>query len=188
MVQITIPETYDRKLKALVTDPFEQTRLSIIQDLIDAELARREGDGGDAVEQDDAVRLNPVSPGSLVHTKVESAAINGRELHRPKWNGIREQIHLIARERLGSFDALETASDARMRPGRYEQEGFKYLPEGDFSIQGTDSTIAWEQAVKLAEQLGVSLKVRFLWRQKEGAARPGEHGVMDYAPSGAAAA
>jgi hypothetical protein len=185
MATITLPDVYDTKLKSLVTDPFEQTRESLIKDLIDAEVARRNGSlsMGKLSADDGIIRLSAATPGSLSHSKVVSATVDGKELHRPKWNGVREHLLLLALERLGSFVALQKGADARLRQGKFEEDGFKYLPVGDFSVQGVDSNMCWEHSHKLAQSLGLGLKLRVFWREKEGAAHPGKFGVLEYSPA-----
>src|SRR4051794_2666059 len=100
MPTVTLSDEYDGKLKRLVTDPFEQTRESIIRNLIDSELERRgktvELPAILAHEDEAAIRLDPTSPGSLYHTKILSATIDGRSVVRPKWNGLREEMHVLA--------------------------------------------------------------------------------------------
>src|SRR5258706_6373707 len=114
----------------------------MVTDLIDAELARRNnGVRAASPVADDQLRLSPDAPDSLMHSKLLSATINGQEIHRPKWNSLREGLHIMGLTRLGSFAALRKASDARLREGKYEQDGFKYLPQGDFSIQGVDANL-----------------------------------------------
>lgn len=185
MPTIVITEEYDPKLRLLLTD-FGQSRESIVQDLIDAELARRgislNGARRDDTPEDDLVRLDPDGHGTLVHTKVISAVVDGREIHRAKWNGIRHHIHILAMKRLGSLRELQEVSDARLRPGRYEQEGFRYLPEGDFSIPGVDANLCWDQSLGIARAIRVPIKVTLEWREKEGAAHPGRRGVLEWAP------
>src|SRR5882757_9284870 len=98
MPTITLPVEYDLKLKKLVDDPFAGlTRELIIGGLIDAELARREAAGpqGTAEPGANAIRLDPNGPGPLVHTKLLQAVVDGRAILRPKWNGVRERMHVI---------------------------------------------------------------------------------------------
>jgi hypothetical protein len=182
MPTVNLPDVYDSKLKQLVTEPFEQTRESIIKDLIDAELERRiiKHSASPTNSDNEAIRLDPNAPGSLFHSKIISASINGKEMHKPKWNGIREQMHVIALKHLGSFEALQKASGARLRQGRYEAEGFKYVPEGDYSIQGVDANWCWEHTLQLAKVLECSVHLRIIWRDKDGAAHPGRTGLLEW--------
>jgi hypothetical protein len=183
MPSIILSDVYDQKLRAFVSD-FGQTRESIIQELIDAELERRQRRLPDAKPSDngDTLALDPESPGSLYHTRIISASINGRNQLRPKWNGLRERMHRVALEKLGSFDLLRTVSGAHLKQGRYESEGFKYIPEGDFSIQGVDANWCWTQILELAQRLKVPVQVRFEWRDKAGAAHPGKTGSLEWTP------
>jgi hypothetical protein len=66
--------------------------------------------------------------------------------------------------------------------GSYSNEGFKYVPTGNFSIQGLDSNLAWASSVRLARKLGVPVEVEFEWYNKEGAAHPGKRGHILWQP------
>src|ERR1700693_1792156 len=60
------------------------------------------GSGGSAVA---ALRLDPDSR-QLAHTKLISATVDGTALHRPKWNSLMNDLHIMARKRLGSFEGV----------------------------------------------------------------------------------
>jgi hypothetical protein len=186
MPTITLSDGYDAKLKALVTEPFVDTRESLIQALIDEALARRgitvNAKGQARVAGDNLPRLNPDSPDNLAFTRVRSATVNGKEINRPKWNGVMDQLHVLALRRLGSFDALKRATRARLRQGRFEDEGYKYLPEADISIQGVDSNLAWAHSLRLARALRVPLRLTVEWRDTPSAAHPGESAVLEWSP------
>lgn len=186
MPTITLSEAYDSKLKALVTEPFEQTRESIIEDLIDAEMSRLDastnGNGRSVPMAGDALHLNPDSHESLSHTRVHTATIDGRPVHRPKWNGIREKLHILAIKRLASFDEVKKASGANLRQGKYEDNGYKYLPDADLSIQGVGADLAWDHCLRLSRALNIPIHVAFEWRDKEGAAHPGKRGMLEWNP------
>ena len=97
-------------------------------------------------------------------------------------NEIWYDLHIMARKRLGSFEAVRRASQANLRQGCYEENGYKFLPEADLSIQGVDANLACEHSFRLAKAVNVSLKVTFEWRDKEGAAHPGETGIIEWSP------
>ena len=136
------------------------------------------GSGGSAVA---ALRLDPESR-QLLHTKLISATVDGTALNRPKWNSLMNDLHIMACKRLGSYEAVRKASHANLRQGRYEVNGYKYLPEGDLSIQGVDANLAWDHSFRLAKAMNISLKVTFEWRDKEDAAHPGETGMIEWTP------
>ena len=189
MPSITLSDVAFAELKSLA-EPFVDTPESLTARLIHEEVVRRGGPSNGKpfapAAEDDALRLSPISHENLAHTRLISAAINGREMYRPKWNGIREEMHLLALQRLGSFDALKQASAARIRQGRFEEEGFKYLPDADISIQGVDANLAWDHSFKLARAVGIAIEVVFEWREKEGAVHPGRRGVLEWSPAKAA--
>lgn len=186
MATIVLKPNYDAKLKTLIDD-FGQSRESIIEDLIDAEVARRKS-GGVAVDSpasagdDGTIPLKSANPDDLKHTRIVSAAVDGIELYRPKWSSVREEIHLLALKKLGSFAKLKDASEANLRPDKYESDGYKYLPSGRFSLQGVDSNAAWAHTFKLAKHLSVPVKLVVQWRDKPDAAHPGKAGLLEYDP------
>jgi hypothetical protein len=186
MPTILLSDTYDAKLKKLAaSDPF-QTREYWVERLIDEAIASNgiaSNSNGQSTVNGDVVRLMPDSH-QLAHTRLLSATINGTELHRPKWNSLMHEMHIWARKELGSFQALREASDANLRQGRYEDNGYKYIPKADLSIQGVDANAACEHAFRLAKVLNVSLKVTFEWRDKAEAAYPGQRGIIEWVPNG----
>jgi hypothetical protein len=186
MPLVTLSDACDAKLKLLVTDPFEDTRESLITALIDAEIQRRgvssNGAGHKKSANGHAVHLDPDSHDNLKHTRLISATVDGQPLHRPKWNGVMNHVHILGRKRLSSFDALERASGANIRAGKYEEDGYKYLPEADLSIQGVDANLAWSHALRLARALRIPIEVTLEWRDKDGAARPGQTALLRWAP------
>lgn len=188
MPSILISETTFDELKSLA-EPFVDTPESLTARLIHEEVVRRGiqakgiGTNANVVPEDAPIRLNPISHENLAHTRVLSAMVDGQEIYRPKWNGLMENVHILARKRLGSFDAVCRASSARLREGRYEEEGFKYLPEAELSIQGVDANLSWDHSLKLARAVGVSVQAIFVWRDKEGAALPGKRGILEWTPT-----
>lgn len=170
--------------------PFVDTPESVIAWLADSEIQRRSANPGKGTTAppDTVLRQEPDRHDSLTHARLISATVDGTELHRPKWNGVLDHLHVLAAKRLGSFTAVEAASDARLRPGRYEYEGFHYLPEADLSIQGLDANLAWDHSLGMARKLGVPIRVKFEWRRKKGAAHPGKLAIIEWTPAGRATA
>ncbi len=166
--------------------PFVDTPESVIASLAEDEVKRRAA--GESLKpasivlEDGVPRLDPDRHESLTHAKLLSASFDGKDLHRPKWNGLLDHVHVVARQRLGSFEALQKISSAHIRLGRYEEDGFHYLADADLSIQGVDSNQAWSHALGLARHLRTSIRVKFEWRHKVGAARPGQAALLEWSP------
>lgn len=183
---ITLSDETFSKLQKLAK-PFVDTPESVILDLADAELKRRSGSGGGNGRyrgRDDQIRhLDPDAHDNLTHTRLLSATVDGHPIHRPKWNGVLDYLHVLARQRFENFELVRRATGANVREGRYEESGYRYIPEADLSIQGVDANDGWDHSLRLARALEIPLEVRFEWREKEGAAHPGETAVLQWTPS-----
>lgn len=162
--------------------PFIDTPESVIAELADEEISRRFAAEAPRRVVDDAIHIEPDQHASLTHARLLSATVDGRALHRPKWNGLHHHLHTLARQRLGSFDALRRVSPANLRDGKYEEDGFQYIPEANMSIQGVEANSAWDNSLALARHLRISIEVRFEWRLKEGAAHPGKSASIQWSP------
>ena len=182
---ITLSDETFAKLQALA-QPFIDSPESVISALADSELKRRASSDVENGKREAAeyqiLRLNPDSPENLTHTRLLSATVDGQPIHRPKWNGVLDHLHVIARKRMDSFDMVRKASGANIREGRYEESGFRYIPEADLSLQGVDSNDAWRHALGLARALEIPIEVKLEWRSKKGAVRPGEKAVIMWTP------
>ena len=162
---------------------------SVILRLVDQELERSPGVRPRSAEiTPSAIRLESDRPESLTHSRVLYAVVDGKEVDRPNWNNILDRLHVIGRTRLGSFDELKRATRARIRDGKYEKDGFHYVSEIGLSIQGTDSNTAWDYSLRLARELRVRVHIRFEWRDKQGAAHPGQTGILEWSPTNLAVA
>lgn len=179
-------ETFVR-LQSLAV-PFVDTPESVISGLIEAEVARRQGGAPSDSPKEEAIQVDPDRPESLTHSKLLGAIVDGTPLHRPKWNSLLDHMHVLAKRRLGSFDAVRKISGANVKEGRHEDSGFHYLPEAGLSVQGVDSNLAWAHALGIARQLRVAIEVTLEWRNKEGAAHPGRDGVIRWSPPSLAVA
>ncbi len=143
-------------------------------------------------EKADGARNSPAIPATVIrlaagtreltHSRLLSASVDGVELLRPDWNSLARDMHVMAWKRLGSFEALRAATSANLRQGRFDDSGYRYLSEADLSMQGCDANGACESAFRLAEAMGISLRVTFEWREREDAAHPGKAGVIEWRP------
>jgi hypothetical protein len=169
-----------------LAEPFVDTPESVITLLAEEEVKRRMAKPPRKQSSADAdsgiLRLDPDRHDSLTHAKLLRASFDTKDLHRPKWNGLLDHVHVVARQRLGSFEALQKISGAHLRPGRYEEDGFHYLEDVDLSIQGVDSNFAWLHSLGIARLLHVPILVQFVWRYTAGGARPGPAAILYWSP------
>lgn len=183
---ITLSDETFGKLQALAR-PFVDTPESVIADLAGEELRRRNvprnGHPGKNSGASVEMTLDPDAHENLTHTRLLSASIDGRPIHRPKWNGVLDHLHILARKRLGSFEAVRRVTGANIREGRFEENGYRFVPDADLSIQGVDANLAWDHSLRLARALEVAVQLRFEWRQKDAAAHPGQAASLKWAPA-----
>ncbi|NOG54598.1 MAG: hypothetical protein HND57_09780 [Planctomycetes bacterium] len=183
MPVITLSEAAFEELK-LIAEPFVDTPESLVGRLIHEEVLRR----GKELPDDEArkcnggqiIKLDPDWPEDLTHTRLLSASLDGRPVHRPKWNGILHDLHVLGLKKLRSVDKLCAVSTANIRNGRYEDDGYKYVPDADLSIQSVGAKQAWDKILDLARALGVSVSLNFEWRDKDGAVHPGMRGQLEW--------
>lgn len=182
---ITLSDETFAMLQSLAR-PFVDTPESVISGMAEAEVGRRKAGSHGAMNgkgaSGEVLRLDPDAHENLTHARLLAASVGGRPLHKPKWNGLMDHLHVLAFNQLGSFDALRRASSANVRKGRFEENGYRFLPQVDVSIQGVDANLAWDHSLGVARALEMSIEVRFEWRDKEGAAHPGKEAILEWAP------
>jgi len=125
--------------------------------------------------------MDPDAPDDLSHTRLIRASFEGNEIIRPNWGKLVRKAHSDAKKNL-SFRDLEKLTIAHIREGKYEDQGFSYIPEADLSIQGLPANNAWQSILLLARHLKVSVRVVVEWHDKEKASHPGERAALEWSP------
>lgn len=181
MPRVTLSGATFAKAKA-AAEPLVDDADSVISRALDLLLKEKRGRvPTEPAPRGEVIRLE-IGTKALTHTRLTSVNLDGAALSLTEWNALARELHVLARSRLGSFDAVRSASTANLRRGRFEDNGYRYLPEVDFSIQGADANNACESAFKLAVAMRIPLKVMFEWRDNEDAAYPGRSGVIEWSP------
>lgn len=114
----------------------------------------------------------------MTHTRVLDASIEGRALAKPNWNKVLDEVVRRAMHTYRDFDKVRLLCPVNMVQGQKEDEGYGYLADIDISIQGQDANAACHAISRLAQALGLSVDIGFVWRQKMGAAFPGIRGRL----------
>ena len=115
--------------------------------------------------------------------KVLDASIDGESLHRPKWNRVLQRLLILAKSKLSDFNAVSALTTAKMVPGCKLDDGYNFISEADFSVQGMSANDAARALVMAANGLEVVLEIGFMWRPKEGALHPGERARLTVLPT-----
>ena len=157
---------------------------SVINRLIDFFESR---DGAPAPTRagdlDNVRQFNPSAPPSLTHTKVLEIKFAGRPLDRNQtnWNGLMNATIREAKTVSKSPADFKKLLVVNYVNGQKNDEGYRYFPDLNLSVQGQDANGAWKAACHIAQQLGRELTATFVWREKEGAAFPGVTGRFSLA-------
>ncbi|HWB06591.1 MAG TPA: hypothetical protein VG796_26435 [Verrucomicrobiales bacterium] len=186
---IDLPETLLQRLHKFSTS-FEDTPLSVIE---------RWGDFYEKHHSGGGVVPKKSTPPDAAHALVTElvfhnddnlpgfrhSTVRGSFGNRTftKWNELLEVAHIEAFKKAGSFEELRKVTRARIRLGAKSDEGYRYLPDVNLSVQGVDADHAWHYSVSLASYLKVQVRARVEWRQKEGAAHPGKSAEIIWAPT-----
>lgn len=183
MPVIRVPDSTYKRLQQRA-EPFVDTPADVIDRLLDEyEIHRSIREDVYEAKRNASVRvLDPDTYGELSHTKVLSAQVGDIKVKRPDWAKLVRTVHQIALQRGSSIEALNRITLSNIRKGEHRGDGFHYLPEEDVSIQGMQADKAWRDALHLARHLDVKIEVTFEWRDKEGAAYPGERGKVFWYP------
>lgn len=184
MPTVELTESTFKRLQALAK-PLIDTPSTVVDRLIDHYEDVREGVDTPAANGKDQVAkftFDPAEVPSLTHTKLRKASFGERELARPNWNELVRSAIEAGLDRLKSLDELLQLTDARIVKGTKTDEGFSPLPSRGISVQGVDAHDAWRIAYGLARKLSLPVEVIFEWRDKEGAAHPGEIGTIGWTP------
>jgi hypothetical protein len=179
---IQLSDNTFKRLQAIAR-PLIDTPSSVIDALVDHYERTRAGVSdnvsGSAAERNFA----PNNPPPLTHSKLLTATVAGQELDRPKWNELVRKSIELAFAKLKDFDEVRRVSGANMVKGAKNEDGYSPLAVLGISLQGVDAHDAWRIAYTVAKKLSLSIQITFEWRDKEGAAYPGEVGRMAWNPS-----
>jgi hypothetical protein len=117
------------------------------------------------------------APG-LTFTRVISATIDGKEVHKPNWATLLlEAIAAIKSKGIGGDD-LAKELEVPASKSRLNTQGYTYHQNLGISVQGQSAQDAWKEVNRIADKWKVPVKVHFQWRHNPKAQHPGKEGVL----------
>lgn len=119
-----------------------------------------------------------MKPPNLSFAKVVAASFDGKEVKPSNWKRLLETAVIFALKKIGDFEKVRQLAVINMVEGEKADEGYYFLPEVGFSVQGTDANTAWRGVVFIAQNLKCAVEVSFIWRNKGRAEHPGKSGTM----------
>ncbi|MBW2180723.1 MAG: hypothetical protein JRG81_10210, partial [Deltaproteobacteria bacterium] len=129
---------------------------------------------------DETLKLDPEVPEDLYFTTIIQGHFGNKKVS--SWNDLIDTAHMLAVERVETYDALKKMSNSDIVMGSYNENGFRPIPSIGISIQGDSPNQAWKNALYIARKLNTSVEILFEWERKFTAARPGSRGVLSWAP------
>ena len=129
---------------------------------------------------DETLKLDPEAPEDLYFTTIIQGHFGNKKIST--WNELIDTAHIVAVERVETYDALKKLSNSDIVMGAYNENGFRPIPSIGISIQGDSPNLAWKNALHLARKLNMAVEILFEWERKFTAARPGSRGVLVWAP------
>lgn len=184
MPMIDISDDTNARLQK-VAKPLIDTYDSVIRRLLDLQetesannVEDRAGPGTPLSDDGRMMLFDWRNPPSLKHTSVIEASFEGEQIDRSScyWNNIMMRVIVAARKAGKSSDELFAMLFVNREKGQKSEQGYKYIDEIGFSVQGQDSQAAFRQIYDLAEKMGFKMDITFRWQSKEDAAFPNRHG------------
>ena len=178
-MKIDILDSDFPRLQALA-EPFIDTPATVISKLLD-EFEQRQTAKLPAGSSVKAPSYSLQSLPPLTHTKVMGGHFNGAKPAKQTWDSYVRHALIEVLKKAGSVEELRRLSGANVREGRFEEQGYKYIPERRFSFQGVSAEDAVKIIGRCARTLNVPFEIEFVWRDNPDAHRPGERGTIKYA-------
>ncbi len=147
----------------------EMERLGLERD--SEESAAAGGEGNDNVSTFER------TPG-LSFTRILSASINGRALPKTNWATLLKEVIQTVQTNGISGSQLVRELNIPAKIGSYEDEGFKYNPILDISVQGQSAADAWKEIQRLADKHGILVELEFQWKDNKKAEYPNRIGRL----------
>ncbi len=114
----------------------------------------------------------------LKHAKLCQGNFDGALPGRKNWNSLLKLALMKVMEKYSSVDDLRKISEVNVCFGRKENEGYSYVQSQNFSYQLVNASNAASIVMRCAKNLGCEASFEFEWRNKEGAHKPGERGIV----------
>jgi len=122
--------------------------------------------------------LNPQNPENLFFTQIIEGNFGGKTVSN--WN---ELIHCAMRTAHENGVPLTVLSGiANVREQDPIDVSFRRIEGTGLWLQGLDANRCWRCSLVLARKINTGIRVHLRWREKEGAVRPGEEGLLHWSP------
>lgn len=174
MSDILKPETFARLQKHAV--PLIDTLDTVINRALDA----LEGSAPREISGNEIKIYNGTNHPDLTFTSLKAGKVDQKNLPRAKlyWNYVLQEVILCCHKKGASIDKIIDSIGINCSHGRKEDNGYRFLSELGFSVQGQNSNDAWRAVSNLAAAFDVLAEVHITWQENERAALPGSSAIL----------
>ena len=118
----------------------------------------------------------------LTHTKFLAGSFEGIEPEKATWDALYKLALVRTFKRNPDLKELRRLSGANVFKGLKEDEGYRPIPNLDFSYQGVSASDAAACVARCARALGCEAIFEFEWRMKDSAHAPGNRARVRVSP------
>ena len=118
---------------------------------------------------------------NLTFTRILSVNLDGGALNKSSlyWNTLMYEVVARAASKLKSMEKLKQLILVNYVDGEGSHKlGYRFIPGAGLSVQGQDANSAWKTIFHIANSLGMTIDVVFMWENKDKALHPGKSGRM----------
>lgn len=116
----------------------------------------------------------------LKYTQIIEASINNNKLTtKLNWRNLLERMvgTLHSKGITGDYLIYELRK-IRVKQGRFEENGYKYFPFANISIQHLSADNTWSEIERLSIKYKIPVRVTIMWSKKDKALHPGKIGKL----------
>lgn len=173
--KIQITERDFQRLQS-IAEPLVDTPASVVTKILDF-FEQGKGSLPSAAPLKHEIKVLEFSSGQippLTHTKLLAGSFEEIEPEKATWDSLYKLALTRTFKRHPDLKELRRISGANLVAGTKEDEGYRPIPNFQFSYQGVSATDAAACVARCARALGCEAWFEFEWRQKDGAHAPGK--------------
>lgn len=109
---------------------------------------------------------------SVKFTSILGASVDGQKAPQSYWNNILEDVIKACINHGHSATDIKAHMAANIHMGKYQENGYRYVPAADFSFQGMEANRVFKNIAALAAAFDIPVKINIRWQDNEQAAYP----------------
>ncbi|WP_422371120.1 T4SS efffector SepA family protein [Hoeflea sp.] len=148
--------------------PLEDTTVSVVDRLISEFETLLKGNPS----THSGVLINAIDAPSMKHTTVIDAKIDGVAASQNYWNNILEDTIRICVNKGADPSTVRKLLSANIKENSHSENGFRFIPEANFSFQGLEANRAFKNIVSLITSFHVPINITVKWPNRDDVTMP----------------